>query len=40
VALIYRLAATWQVMVEVLVFVAVIAAAVVYSWRTGAFRWE
>ncbi len=30
----------WQVLVEVLAFVAVIAVAVVYSWRTGAFRWE
>ena len=40
VALIYRLAATWQVMVEVLVFVGIIGVAVVYSWRTGAFRWE
>jgi NADH:ubiquinone oxidoreductase subunit 3 (subunit A) len=26
--------------VEVLVFVAVLAVAVVYSWRTGAFRWD
>ncbi len=40
VALIYRLAATWQILVEVLVFVGIIAVAVVYSWRTGAFRWE
>jgi NADH-quinone oxidoreductase subunit A len=40
VALIYTLAATWQVLVEVLVFVGIIAMAVVYSWRTGAFRWE
>ena len=40
VALIFRLAATWQVLVEVLAFVAVIAVAVVYSWRTGAFRWD
>jgi len=40
VAMIYRLTATWQVMVEVLVFVGIIALAVVYSWRTGAFRWE
>ncbi len=40
VALVYRLVATWQVLVEVLVFVGIIAMAVVYSWRTGAFRWE
>jgi NADH-quinone oxidoreductase subunit A len=40
VGLVYRLIATWQIMVEVLVFVAIIAMAVVYSWRTGAFRWE
>jgi NADH-quinone oxidoreductase subunit A len=40
VALVYRLIGTWQIMVEVLVFVAIIAVAVVYSWRTGAFRWE
>jgi NAD(P)H-quinone oxidoreductase subunit 3 len=40
VALIFRLAATWQVLVEVLAFVGIIAVAVVYSWRTGAFRWD
>ena len=40
VALIFRMAATWQVLVEVLAFVAIIAVAVVYSWRTGAFRWD
>jgi NADH-quinone oxidoreductase subunit A len=40
VALVFRAIGTWQVLVEVLVFVAVIAVAVVYSWRTGAFRWE
>jgi len=40
VALVYRTIGTWQVLVEVLVFVFIIALAVVYSWRTGAFRWE
>ena len=40
VALIYRTLGTWQALLEVLVFVFVIALAVVYSWRTGAFRWE
>jgi len=40
VAIVYRAIGTWQALVEVLVFVAVIALAVVYSWRTGAFRWE
>jgi NADH-quinone oxidoreductase subunit A len=40
VALVYRTIGTWQALVEVLVFVFIIALAVVYSWRTGAFRWE
>jgi NADH:ubiquinone oxidoreductase subunit 3 (subunit A) len=40
VALVFRSLGGWQVLVEVLAFVAVIAVAVVYSWRTGAFRWE
>jgi NAD(P)H-quinone oxidoreductase subunit 3 len=40
VALVFRTLHTWQVVVEVLVFVAIIAVAVVYSWRTGAFRWD
>jgi NADH-quinone oxidoreductase subunit A len=40
VALVFRTMGSWQVLLEVLVFVAVIALAVVYSWRTGAFRWE
>ncbi len=40
VALVFRTIGNWQVLVEVVVFVAVIAVAVVYSWRTGAFRWE
>jgi NADH-quinone oxidoreductase subunit A len=40
VALVYRTIGTWQALVEVLVFVFIITLAVVYSWRTGAFRWE
>ncbi|MFI5210718.1 MAG: NADH-quinone oxidoreductase subunit A [Gemmatimonadales bacterium] len=40
VALVYRSIGTWQALVEVLVFVFIMALAVVYSWRTGAFRWE
>ena len=40
VAVVFRAMGTWQVLVEVLVFVAIIALAVIYSWRTGAFRWE
>lgn len=40
VAVVFRAIGTWQVLVEVLVFVAIIALAVIYSWRTGAFRWE
>jgi len=40
VALVYRSIGTWQALVEVLVFVFIIALAVIYSWRTGAFRWE
>jgi NAD(P)H-quinone oxidoreductase subunit 3 len=40
VALVFRTLGGWRVLVEVLVFVAVLAVAVVYSWRTGAFRWE
>ncbi len=40
VALIFRTLHTWQALIEVLVFVAIIAVAVVYSWRTGAFRWD
>jgi NADH-quinone oxidoreductase subunit A len=40
VALVYRAIGTWQALVEVLVFIFIIALAVVYSWRTGAFRWE
>lgn len=42
VALVFRSmgAGGWQPLLEVLVFVGVIALAVVYSWRTGAFRWE
>ena len=40
VALIYRTLGTWQALVELAAFVGVIALAVIYSWRTGAFRWE
>jgi len=40
VAMVFRLMSGWQVLVEVLAFVAIIAVAVVYSWRTGVFRWE
>ena len=40
VAMVFRLMPGWQIVAEVLAFVAVIAVAVVYSWRTGAFRWE
>jgi NAD(P)H-quinone oxidoreductase subunit 3 len=40
VALVYRTLGTWQALVELVAFVGVIAMAVVYSWRTGAFRWE
>jgi NADH-quinone oxidoreductase subunit A len=40
VAVVFRELASWRVVVEVLVFVGIIALAVVYSWRTGAFRWE
>src|SRR3972149_6418114 len=40
VALVFRAMGSWQVLVEVLAFVFIIALAVVYSWRTGAFRWE
>jgi NADH:ubiquinone oxidoreductase subunit 3 (subunit A) len=28
------------VVAEVVVFVAIMAVAVVYSWRTGVFRWD
>jgi NADH:ubiquinone oxidoreductase subunit 3 (subunit A) len=40
VALVYRTIGTWQALVELMAFVFVIALAVIYSWRTGAFRWE
>ena len=40
VALVFRTMGGWTALVELLVFVFVIALAVVYSWRTGAFRWE
>lgn len=40
VALVFRQIGTWQALVEVVAFVAVIAAAIAYAWRTGAFTWE
>ncbi|HEY2805570.1 MAG TPA: NADH-quinone oxidoreductase subunit A [Gemmatimonadales bacterium] len=40
VALVFRLIGTWQALVELLAFVGIVALAVIYSWRTGAFRWE
>jgi NADH:ubiquinone oxidoreductase subunit 3 (subunit A) len=40
VALVYRTLGTWQTLVELMAFVFIIALAVIYSWRTGAFRWE
>jgi len=40
VGLVFNAIGSWQVLVEVLVFVGIIALAVIYSWRTGAFRWE
>ncbi len=40
VAVVFRTYHSWQIVVEVLVFVAIIGVAVVYSWRTGAFRWD
>lgn len=40
VAVVFRALGTWQVLVEVLAFVGILSLAIVYSWRTGAFRWE
>ena len=40
VAVVFRSMHGWQVLVEVLAFVAIVALAVVYSWRTGAFSWD
>ena len=40
VAVVFRLMHGWQVVVEVLAFIAIVALAVVYSWRTGAFSWD
>lgn len=40
VALVFRSMVSWQVMVELVSFLLIIMMAVVYSWRTGAFRWE
>jgi NADH-quinone oxidoreductase subunit A len=40
VAIVFRMLRSWQVIAEVVVFVAIMAVAVVYSWRTGVFRWD
>ena len=40
VAFVFRMMGGWQVVLEVVAFVAIIGVAVVYSWRTGAFRWD
>ena len=40
VAVVFRLLHSWQALVEVVAFVAIMAVAVVYSWRTGAFGWD
>ena len=40
VAVVFRFMLGWQVVVEVLAFIAIVALAVVYSWRTGAFSWD
>jgi len=40
VAVVFRTVHSWQALAEVVVFVAIMAVAVVYSWRTGVFRWD
>jgi NAD(P)H-quinone oxidoreductase subunit 3 len=40
VAFVFRMMGGWQVVLELVAFVAIIGVAVVYSWRTGAFRWD
>ena len=40
VAIVFRTVHSWQVLVEIVGFVAILAVAVVYSWRTGVFRWD
>ena len=40
VALVFRSLGTWQALVELVAFVGILALAVIYSWRTGAFRWD
>jgi NADH:ubiquinone oxidoreductase subunit 3 (subunit A) len=40
VGVVYRLFGTWQVALEVVVFVGLIGGALAYAWRAGAFRWE
>ncbi len=40
VAVVFRTLHSWQALVEILVFVGILAVAVAYSWRTGVFRWD
>ena len=40
VAVVFRAMRSLEVVAEVVVFVAIMAVAVVYSWRTGVFRWD
>lgn len=40
VAIVFRFMGGWQMVAELALFVGIIALAVVYSWRTGAFRWD
>ncbi len=40
VAVVFRAVHSWEAVAEVVVFVAIMAVAVVYSWRTGVFRWD
>ena len=40
VAVVFRAMHSWRAVAEVVAFVAIMAVAVVYSWRTGVFRWD
>ncbi len=40
VAVVFRAMHSLAVLAEVVLFVAIMAVAVVYSWRTGVFRWD
>ena len=40
VAVVFRAMHSWRTVAEVVSFVAIMAVAVVYSWRTGVFRWD